>query len=200
MGGAAGRHVPARRLGRAACAALLLSLGALRGAAEPARALGGEAAAAGPSWHARAEFVVDGDSLWVRPERGGRRARLRLQGIDAPELCQPGGASARAALQALVRGERLRVTVHARDRFGRRLASVQRQRDGLDVAAGMVAQGWAWNDRQGWRRGRYAREEAQARAARRGVFAAADAQSPADFRRRHGPCGTAQSGAASTSR
>ena len=164
----------------------------------PAQAQPVERVVQGQPWLARAGFVVDGDSLWVQPEGGGRRARLRLQGIDAPERCQPGGAPARAALQALVQGERLHVTVHARDRFGRRLASVRRQRDGLDVAAGMVAQGWAWSDRQGWRRGRYWREEAQARAARRGVFATADAESPAEFRRRHGPCGTARSGAALT--
>ncbi len=190
-----------RRVVRRIClcaAALALFGGSWLGLVRPAQAQAVERVVQGRTWLARAGFVVDGDSLWVLPERGGRRARLRLQGIDAPELCQPGGAPARAALQALVQGERLHVTVHARDRFGRRLASVLRQRDGLDVAAGMVAQGWAWNDRQGWRRSHYGREEAQARAARRGVFAAADAELPADFRRRHGPCGTAQSGVALT--
>jgi len=190
-----------RRVVRRIClcaAALALYGGSWLGLVRPAQAQPVERVVQGQPWLARAGFVVDGDSLWVQPEGGGRRARLRLQGIDAPELCQPGGAPARAALQALVQGERLHVTVHARDRFGRRLASVRRQRDGLDVAAGMVAQGWAWSDRQGWRRGRYWREEAQARAARRGVFATADAESPAEFRRRHGPCGTARSGAALT--
>lgn len=149
-------------------------------------------------WLARVGHVVDGDSLWVRPVVGGARARLRLQGIDAPEICQAGGLDARAALRLLVQGQTLRVTVQARDGFGRAIARVQRQRDGVDIAARMVTLGWAWSEGAGWRRGRYGREEAQARAARRGVFATADAESPAEFRRRHGPCGTARSGAALT--
>ena len=128
-----------RRVVRRIClcaAALALYGGSWLGLVRPAQAQPVERVVQGQPWLARAGFVVDGDSLWVQPEGGGRRARLRLQGIDAPERCQPGGAPARAALQALVQGERLHVTVHARDRFGRRLASVRRQRDGLDVAAG----------------------------------------------------------------
>ena len=142
----------------------------------------------GQPWLGRVSYVVDGDSIWVRPEAGGARVRLRLDGIDAPEICQSQGAQARAALQALVRGERLRVTVHAHDRFGRAIAAVQRERDGLDVAAQLVTDGWAWTDSRGWRRGRYWREEAAARAARRGVFMVSVPQRPADFRRAHGPC------------
>lgn len=166
---------------RMLCAAVLVTL-------VPCLPAHGQEHAQRQPWVGRPSFIVDGDSIWVTPQAGGQRQRLRLQGIDAPEICQRGGLQARAALQALVRGEPLRVTVHAHDRFGRAIASVERQRDGLDVAARMVSQGWAWSDAWGWRPGRYAREEADARGARRGVFAEPAPERPADFRRRHGPC------------
>ena len=35
--------------------------------------------------------VTDGDSLWVRPASGGAPRQIRLQGIDAPEICQAFG-------------------------------------------------------------------------------------------------------------
>ncbi len=114
--------------------------------------------------------------------------RLRLQGIDAPEICQPGGAGARATLQALMRGEPLLITVYTRDRYGRASATVQRQRDGQDVVAQMVQGGWAWSDTRGWRRGRHEPEEEEARYAERGIFAHGEPEHPADFRRRHEPC------------
>lgn len=137
---------------------------------------------------ARLSFVVDGDSIWVTPQGDGQRLRLRLQGIDAPEICQSGGLAARAALQRLLRGEALHVAVHAHDRFGRAIASVRRQRDGLDVAARMVHDGWAWSEAPGGRPGVYSREQATAQAARYGVFAEPLPRHPADFRRLHGPC------------
>lgn len=140
-------------------------------------------------WPARVHHVVDGDSLWVRPEGGGRRVKLRLRGIDAPEICQPDGRAARDALRALAQGQPVRVTVHARDRFGRAIADVRRSADGLDLAARMAADGWAWSDDWGHRQGPHAAAQAQARAAGRGLFARPGAERPGDFRRRHGPCG-----------
>ena len=47
-------------------------------------------------------YVNDGDTLWVRPVRGGPRLELRLLGIDAPERCQAFGAEARQALRQRV--------------------------------------------------------------------------------------------------
>ena len=153
-------RVPHRLLCAAVLAGVLLSAAH---AQESARAAGN-----GGSWSARVGYVVDGDSIWVLPAGGG--------------------APARAALLALVRGEPLRVSVRAHDRYGRAIASVRRERDGLDVAARMVQDGWAWSDSNGWRRGRYGREEDAARASRSGVFAASAPERPADFRRRHGAC------------
>ena len=157
--------------------------------------------------HYVVSYVVDGDSLWVRAagsarnvdgartaRRGkgrGRRLRLRLRGIDAPELCQQHGTQARDALRALApTGQRVRVTIYARDRYGRAIADVILLSDGINLARHMVTQGWAWDD--GWRkrRGLYTQEHRQAVQARRGLFAHEGAERPADFRRRYGPCHT----------
>lgn len=140
------------------------------------------------TWPAVVTYVVDGDSVWVRSADRGARVKLRLLGIDAPEVCQPLGPQARDALRRLALNQPVQVTVHARDRYGRALATVHRTQDGLDLSQAMAAGGWAWVDRyRGWHKP-YQEDEDAARAAGRGVFAQAGAESPADFRRRHGPC------------
>lgn len=128
--------------------------------------------------------VVDGDSLWVRLEAGSPPLRLRLAGVDAPEICQPFGAASREALLArlALAGQQVRVRLLGRDSYERWLAQV-RTVDG-DVAAWLVGQGLAWND------GAFARQEHAARQQRLGVFAQSVPERPRDFRRRHGPCDT----------
>jgi len=131
--------------------------------------------------------VSDGDTLWVAPDGAHRRpVKLRLAGIDAPERCQADGEEARGALAAHVLQRRVEVQVRGRDGFGRLVARVVA--DGEDVNAWIVARGHAWSP--GWKhqQGPYARQEREARAARRGLFAAADPVEPWRFRRVHGSC------------
>lgn len=144
---------------------------------------------AGQTWTAEVTYVVDGDSIWVRSDSDGRRRKLRLEGVDAPEICQTYGPEAKAAMQALVQGEPVLVTVRAYDRFGRGIASVRRTSDKLDIAAAMVEQGWSWTKVYQGRRGKYWREEALAREQGKGVFSVQSSMSPAEFRQKHGPCG-----------
>jgi endonuclease YncB( thermonuclease family) len=131
--------------------------------------------------------VSDGDTLWLQPGTGGGKpVKLRLQGLDAPERCQPGGARAREALAARVLGRRVQVEAQAIDDYGRTVGTMRL--DGEDIGGWLVLQGHAWSD--GFRHGqaRYAGQEAQARAARRGLFADASALDPRQFRKQHGPC------------
>lgn len=135
---------------------------------------------------ARVTRVFDGDTLWVKPLQGGRYRKLRLDGIDAPEICQSGGAASRDALAARVLNQVVEVSVRQHDDYGRGIARLRHQGD--DIAAWMVAHGQAWSYR--WRRslGPFKNEEAQARRARKGLFAEAAAELPREFRQRHGPC------------
>jgi micrococcal nuclease len=135
---------------------------------------------------ARVSHVFDGDTLWVRPSDGGRTRKLRIEGIDAPEICQEGGLAARDALRQRLSGRTVTVHEHRRDTYGRPLVDVALGNE--DIGAWMVRQGWAWSYR--WRDdpGPFAGEEAVARSKKRGIFGEASFEEPRGFRRRHGPC------------
>lgn len=146
---------------------------------------GGLAAAAEPAYEARVVRVFDGDTVWVQPDGGGRWRKLRLDGIDAPEICQAGGLVARDALAARSLGRGVQVEERARDDYGRGIARLVLGGD--DLNRWLVHEGLAWAHR--WRgQGPYVAEEDRARERRAGLFADGGAVSPRDFRRRHGPC------------
>ncbi len=135
---------------------------------------------------AEATHVVDGDTLWVVPVGQHTSRKLRLLGLDAPEICQNGGAASRLALEQLINHKRLHIKVDFQDSYGRGLARIRVQEQ--DLGAVMVQSGQAWSSR--WHRslGPYAKEEAQARRARLGLFADPAAEWPGDFRKRFGSC------------
>lgn len=124
----------------------------------------------------RAE-VIDGDTIAV----AGVRARIRLWGVDAPEgrqACADGagrrylcGSRAAEALADLI-GRNGRVTCRERDRDRYRRIVAVCEAAGRDVAGEMVRLGWAV-DYPAYSGGAYAAQEAQARAARRGLWGGA---------------------------
>lgn len=138
----------------------------------------------------KVSHVSDGDTLWVQPDSGGSPRKLRIDGIDAPEICQSGGDAARQVLVQRVLHQHVVVTVRRYDTYGRGLARIQL--DGNDLGAQMVRAGQAWSYR--WHRnlGPYAHEEAVARQSRRGLFATGQSELPRDFRKRHGSCHAAK--------
>lgn len=95
-------------------------------------------------------LVLDGDTIIVAGER------VRLHGIDAPEMNQtfwykgrtlPCGAMALAALEALTAGIKLRCEIIERDRHGRLVAKCFTP-NGVDIGRRMVFVGWALAYRQ----------------------------------------------------
>lgn len=130
--------------------------------------------------------VSDGDTVWVRPATGGAPVPVRLQGIDAPEICQPFGEQARHALASRVLHKPVSVDVRGRDDFDRTLGRVTVQ--GQDVGAWLVFTGLAWSYRYRQNPGPYAQLESQARQARRGLWAASGPLEPRQFRQRQGQC------------
>jgi endonuclease YncB( thermonuclease family) len=141
-------------------------------------------------WIGHVTHVSDGDTLWVKPGNGAMPRKLRLLGLDAPELCQAGGAAARAALQDLLADQPVQVKASFQDTYGRDLATLRVGE--RDVGALLVSAGHAWSSRWHGSPGTYAVQEASARAARLGLFADPTAETPRDFRKRHGPCQTAR--------
>ena len=140
-----------------------------------------------PTQSAWVSWVMDGDTVLLLPEGTHEAVRVRLLGIDAPELCQPGGEAARDALIALVLRRTVRLQIVGQDSYGRELGRVWL--DTQDVAASMVRSGWAWAYQHRTGRGPYAALQREAERERVGVFGAREtAMSPAVFRQFHGSC------------
>ena len=139
--------------------------------------------------------VIDGDTVWVKPTtrspgaKAGEILKVRIVGIDAPEICQPGGPQALAALRGHVLGQTVTLTSpssRSQDDYGRVLATIDKQ--GQDVGRWMVQRGQAWSYSYRSKPGPYAAEQAQARAAGTGLFAQRAPENPRNFRKRHGSC------------
>ncbi|PTX52482.1 endonuclease YncB(thermonuclease family) [Gemmobacter caeni] len=123
-------------------------------------------------YEARAPFVIDGDTLVAD------RVRIRLHGIDAPELSQAGGEAARAYLIRLIGGDPVRIEPLGTDLYERRVARVHGSAG--DLGRRMVRDGYA---RAAYGTD-YAAEERAARAARAGLWAGPGIASPAAHRAR----------------
>lgn len=130
--------------------------------------------------------VVDGDTLWLKTAADEQPVIVRLEGIDAPEVCQPGGAEATAALTELALNRSVTLKPTAVDDWGRKVGKVFD--GGKDLGDRMVRDGHAWSTRFKYDRGPYVAEERMAQALKRGVHADGGAVHPRQFRERHGPC------------
>jgi len=129
------------------------------------------------------DAVVDGDTISLQ----GRR--IRLHGIDAPEIaqtCEAGGkqmacgVTARNALIGFTMGTTVRCERQDVDRYGRDVSRCLA--DGFDVSAGLVRTGLAVAYRE--YSTAYIGEEETARRARRGMWKGTFIM-PWDWRRRH---------------
>lgn len=136
------------------------------------------------AWPATVVDVHDGDTITVRRDDGTQH-RVRLYGIDAPELAQPGGTEARDHLRALLASATVDVRPVATDRYGRTVARVHR--GDSDINRAMIVAGHAWVYSQ------YCRtlapcalwhvDDVMAAHAGRGLWAAPDPQPPWEWRR-----------------
>jgi len=85
--------------------------------------------------HDRQVFVIDGDTIRYGTER------IRLRGIDAPELSEPEGQSAKRRLEELLRSGPVQIVPHGVDVHGRMVADVLV--NGQNVAEILKAEGFA---------------------------------------------------------
>jgi len=125
--------------------------------------------------------VQDGDSLTLVDWR--RTYRIRLTDIDAPEREQPRGEDSRASLFNICALKWATAETSREDRFGRTLARVTCA--GVDANAEQVRRGWAWVFT------RFAAKDsplhgvqAEAKAARRGLWADSEPLPPWEWRAR----------------
>lgn len=148
---------------------------------------GGALIAPAPSPALAAVRAVDGDTLSAQDQ--GKAQRIRLSGIDAPELSQTCrnaqgrswscGMAARSHLAGLVGRGYVTCTRRGEDRYGRMLATCAAT--GVpDIGDAMVRAGYAVNYSR--YTSDYASAEREARAARRGLWQG-EFDNPEDWRR-----------------
>lgn len=130
--------------------------------------------------------VSDGDTLWIKTDAKAKPIKVRLQGVDAPESCQPWGKEAGDALRQRLLQQTVSLNTRAKDDYDRALGRLQHQ--GQDVGQWLVSQGHAWSYHHRRDPGPYAAEQAAAKKARVGMWAQANPVEPRVFRKQHGPC------------
>jgi micrococcal nuclease len=143
---------------------LALTYGAAALPADPPKPL--------PVLAAKVARVNDGDSLEVTLDSGP--ARVRMSAIDTPEYDQPYGAKSSAALKAMLPvGASVELEVVTQDAFKRMVATVWLV-DGdkrINVNESLLRDGHAWAYRRYMRDPKFCDIEAEARDARRGLWA-----------------------------
>lgn len=130
--------------------------------------------------------AIDGDTL----ASGG--VRLRLHAIDAPEMSQTCtrqgrpyacGEESRRAMARILGSGMVACEGRDTDQYGRRIARCTND-SGQDIAAALVAEGWAVAYRRFGED--YVAQENEARRARRGLWSG-DFDAPEEYRRRQRP-------------
>jgi len=135
--------------------------------------------------------VYDGDSITLLSK--GKKTRVSLYGIDAPELKQEHGAQARDFLSSFIKDETVEVTPITKLRKGRTSGTVLLGDDNINEL--MILNGQAWVDRETCKEdfcATWIKMEEAAKATEKGLWKTWDPLPPWQFRKT-GPRKTASS-------
>ncbi|KAK1686265.1 hypothetical protein QYE76_047113 [Lolium multiflorum] len=116
-------------------------------------------------------------------KRPSEKYRIRMRGIDAPELEMEHGDEARNELVKLIGGKCITINVYGTDQYGRYLGDIYC--DGIFIQEEMLKRGFAWYFKTGETRPELARWEKEAREARRGLWSSDNPQKPWEWKRDH---------------
>lgn len=135
--------------------------------------------AKGSSFMCNVVSVHDGDTITCLENKV--QHKIRLNGIDAPELKQAHGNDAKKFASAMVFSKRVRIVVQDIDRYKRLVGDVVLGEKRLNYE--VVRAGWAWHYTQYSKDPNLATLEKQARAAKKGLWASANPVAPWDWRK-----------------
>lgn len=110
--------------------------------------------------------VHDGDTFTLRTTTD--TLKVRLAGIDAPELGQPFGTRSKQALSAFTFGKMVVLDDAAKDKYGRTLGTIMVGGQSANLL--LVAQGMAWHYKRYDKSPVMAETEEQARSNRLGLW------------------------------
>ena len=88
--------------------------------------------------------VHDGDSLHARPlsQPHVRPLKVRLYGIDAPEIAQNNGKQAQQWLSSKLLNQEVHLQIKETDKYGRSVAKVFLKEEEINLS--LLQEGWAW--------------------------------------------------------
>lgn len=126
--------------------------------------------------------VSDGDSFTIKSY--GKNVRVRMYGIDAPELKQRYGKEAKKYLEDLILGKKVELKVLYEDRYKRKIARVYYKSKEINLE--MLRSGNVWfyeyhakNEKE------YRRAYEEAKREKRGLWKDKNPENPRDFRLRN---------------
>lgn len=122
--------------------------------------------------------IHDGDTITVL--QGKQQIKVRLYGIDAPELKQPYGKKSKQFLANLIAGEVVEVEENGKDRYKRTIGTIYL--NGADINAQMVENGYAWAYRKFSKK--YTPQESQAKKQGLGLWRDKEPIPPWEWRKR----------------
>ncbi len=122
--------------------------------------------------------IADGDTLTVLHAR--KPLKIRLANIDAPEKTQAFGEQSKQSLSDLCFHKEATYSIQSTDRYGRSVAVVTCA--GVEVNRAQVERGFAWVYVRYNKDGSLSRAQAEAKIARRGLWADVSPTPPWEFR------------------
>lgn len=125
------------------------------------------------------ERVSDGDSFVARID--GKKVRVRMYGIDAPELKQEHGKESKKYLENLILGKSVDLKVLYEDSYKRKVARVYYGKKEVNVE--MLKSGNAWfYEYHAKKEKNYRRAYEEAKKEKKGIWGSKNPQNPREFR------------------
>ncbi len=124
--------------------------------------------------------AYDGDTIHVM--QGTTKHKIRLAGIDTPEIKQAHGIQSRDVLRGLVLGSTIRVEWSKKDRYGRIIGTVFE--NDKDINLVMLQNGCAWHYLKYSKDKTYAAAETKAKFNKLGLWASDNAVAPWIYRKK----------------
>lgn len=123
--------------------------------------------------------ISDGDTF-TGLNSDNLQLKFRIYGIDAPEKKQAYGNRSKECLSSFIFGKTITVDVQSQDSWGRYIAYVYS--DGRDISLLMLQEGMAWHFVKYDNTAKYSAAEADAKRAKKGLWADKYPVAPWDFR------------------
>lgn len=137
------------------------------------------------AWPGQVVKVHDGDTVTVRNAEG-ELYRVRIYGVDCPEMKQKWGEEAQDMTVSLLGGKTVQVIAVNRDKYKRHVAGIILLEDMLVLQDVLVSAGLAWVDNRFCKIDAcklWILHQADAQKAKRGLWSDSAAKAPWDWRR-----------------